>query len=76
MTDYAVLKEIVSIKPEVMSGMPVFRGTRVPIEVVIVELAGGASLEEIFEDYPTLDQDDVRRFLVALSQSAHPQKAA
>ncbi len=52
MSDSAALNEIVSVNREVMSGMPVFRGTRVPIEVVIVELAGGASLEEILRITP------------------------
>jgi uncharacterized protein (DUF433 family) len=74
--DSAILKEIVSIRPDVMSGMPVFRGTRVPIEAVIVDLAGGSSLEEVLKDYPTLDRNDVELFLSALSQSAHPPKAA
>jgi uncharacterized protein (DUF433 family) len=76
MSDNAKLKDIVSIRPDVMSGMPVFRGTRVPIEAVIVDLAGGSSLEEIFEDYPTLDRTDVELFLTALSQSARPPQAA
>jgi uncharacterized protein (DUF433 family) len=50
--------EIVS-DPEVMSGAPVVRGTRVPVETILAYLRGGHTHREIFEDYPTLPVDGI-----------------
>ena len=36
-----------------------FRGTRVPVEVLFDNLADGLPLDEIIESYPTLDRGDV-----------------
>jgi uncharacterized protein (DUF433 family) len=71
-----ILSDIVSIQSDVMSGLPVFRGTRVLIDTVIVELAAGTSLDDILADHPSLDRKDVLLFLSELSQFAQPQKAA
>ena len=45
-------------KPEVMGGRLVFRGTRIPVEVLFDNLADGMSLDEILDAYPTLNRDD------------------
>jgi len=50
----AMAKEIfpgITADPQVMHGRPVIEGTRVPIEVVLGELAGGSSFDEIADDY-------------------------
>jgi uncharacterized protein (DUF433 family) len=44
--------------PEVMGGRLVFRGTRIPVEVLFENLADGMSLDEILDSYPTLNRDD------------------
>jgi uncharacterized protein (DUF433 family) len=41
----------VTIDPEVVHGRPVVAGTRVPVEVVVGELAGGSSFEDVMQDY-------------------------
>ena len=38
----------------VMSGEPVFVGTRIPVETILIYIAGGSSARVIYEDYPTL----------------------
>jgi uncharacterized protein (DUF433 family) len=43
--------------PEVMGGRLVFRGTRIPVEVLFENLADGMSLDEILDAYPTLNRD-------------------
>jgi uncharacterized protein (DUF433 family) len=45
--------------PDVMSGEPVVRGTRVPARTILAYLRGGHTNVEIFEDYPTLPIDGV-----------------
>jgi uncharacterized protein (DUF433 family) len=59
--DAIVLKDlgrIVTIDPQILAGRPVFRGTRVPIEILFENLADGMSLDEILLEYPTIDRDD------------------
>ena len=44
--------------PNVMGGRRVFRGTRIPAEVLLENLADGMSLDEILDAYPTLNRED------------------
>jgi uncharacterized protein (DUF433 family) len=43
--------------PEIMGGRLVFRGTRIPVEVLFENLADGMSLDEILDAYPGLTRD-------------------
>jgi uncharacterized protein (DUF433 family) len=44
---------------DILGGRPVFRGTRVPVEVLFENLEDGLSIDEILESYPSLNRDDV-----------------
>ena len=44
----------VCIDREIMSGTPVFVGTRTPIQTLFDYIEGGESLEEFLEDYPSV----------------------
>lgn len=50
----------------VLGGRPTFRGTRVQAEILFENLAEGYSIDEIIENFPTLDRDKVR---LALTQA-------
>jgi uncharacterized protein (DUF433 family) len=41
----------ITLDSQVVHGRPVLAGTRVPVEVVVGELAGGSSFEDIMADY-------------------------
>lgn len=70
------LDELIVSNPEVMGGRRVFRGTRVPVEVLFENLADGMSVDEILSEYDTLDRDDVVRVLeLTSSRLAHPWAA-
>jgi uncharacterized protein (DUF433 family) len=45
--------------PEILGRRPVFRGTRVPVEVLFENLEAGLSIDEIIEAYPSLNREDV-----------------
>jgi uncharacterized protein (DUF433 family) len=45
--------------PDILGGRPVFRGTRVPVEVLFENLEDGLSIDEIIESYPSLNKEDV-----------------
>lgn len=51
------LKDLISIDPEVLSGQPVFKGTRVPIETLFDHLEAGVSLEAFLTDFPTVSKE-------------------
>ena len=54
--------------PRVLSGKPVVRGTRIPVEVVLSYLARHPDFNDLFTDYPRLTMDDVKACL-AFAQS-------
>ena len=51
-------KEIIS-DPEILSGTPVFAGTRIPLDQVIGLIRKGTPDSELAEDFPSLNQEDL-----------------
>jgi uncharacterized protein (DUF433 family) len=51
------MKPVIVIDPDVMSGTPCFRSTRVPFKNLIDYLEGGHSLGEFLEQFPTVTRD-------------------
>jgi uncharacterized protein (DUF433 family) len=60
--------ERITIDPEIRSGKPVIRGTRITVRDVLEYMAGGMSPEEILEDFPQLKQEDIRAVLAFAAQ--------
>ena len=59
------MADIVVRDPDVLSGRPVFRGTRVPVEVLFENLEDGLTIDEIVQSYPSLNRDDLVACLAA-----------
>ena len=53
----------ISIDPEVRSGKPCVKGTRITVFDVLEYLAGGMSEDEILADFPSLIREDIRACL-------------
>jgi uncharacterized protein (DUF433 family) len=51
------LKSIVRVDPNVMSGTPVFAGTRVPVKNLLDYLVAGDSLERFLDHFPTVSRE-------------------
>jgi uncharacterized protein (DUF433 family) len=49
--------EIIVIDKDILSGQPVFKGTRVPIESLFDHLEAGVSLDEFLEDFPSVSKE-------------------
>jgi len=47
----------ISIDPEIMSGTPVFAGTRVPIQNLFDYIEGGEDLNEFLDDFPSVTKE-------------------
>ncbi len=58
-----MLNDIIQIDPEILSGAPVFKGTRVPIKALFDYLEGGKTLDSFFEDYPVVKHSQVTSLL-------------
>jgi uncharacterized protein (DUF433 family) len=53
----------ISVDPKILSGKPVFKGTRIPLSIVLQMLRDGATFQKIIEEYPKLTEDDIRAAL-------------
>ena len=56
---------IISASPDVMSGKPVFAGTRVPVQTLLDYLKAGESIDDFLEGFPTVKREQVIAFLEA-----------
>ena len=54
-------------QPDMMGGKPCIRGMRVTVGTIVRLIASGATPEEILDDYPYLDREDIT---AALSYAA------
>ena len=52
-----------SSSPEILSGTPVFAGTRVPIRTLIDYLEGGETIDDFLAGFPTVKREQVVAFL-------------
>ena len=53
----------ITIDPKILSGKPVFKGTRIPISIVLRMLRDGATFQKIMEEYPRLTEEDIKAAL-------------
>jgi uncharacterized protein (DUF433 family) len=56
--------------PDTLHGSPRFRNTRIPVAVVLDNLAAGVSVEELFEEYPTLPKEAIPAALAYAAELA------
>lgn len=65
------LLDRITLNPEVRSGKPIIRGTRITVTDILEYLAGGMSEDEILDDFPNLSREDIR---AALSFAAERER--
>jgi len=51
----------ITFDPDIMGGRACIRGMRIPVSVVVGQIAHEATHEEILNDYPDLEREDVRQ---------------
>jgi uncharacterized protein (DUF433 family) len=54
---------IVTSSPDILSGTPVFSGTRVPVQALIDYLEGGETIDDFLAGFPTVRREQVVGFL-------------
>ncbi len=57
------LMDRITTQPDVMGGKPTIRGLRMTVGTIIGLLAAGHSIEKILQDYPYLEEADIRAAL-------------
>ena len=55
--------ERITFDPNIMGGRACIRGMRIPVSVIVKQIAHGASRAEVLADYPDLEQEDVLQAL-------------
>ncbi len=53
----------ITADPAIFGGKPIIRGMRIPVELILGLLAQDVSLDEILEDYPDLEREDIQACL-------------
>jgi len=59
----------ITVDPEILSGTPVFSGTRVPVQTLIDCILDGETLETFLRNYPTVRRDYAVSLLEHLNES-------
>jgi uncharacterized protein (DUF433 family) len=66
--------ERIEINPKIMLGVPVIRGTRIPLESIVRKMSEGTDEKALLQAYPTLTSNDVRAALrYAADSLAHEE---
>ncbi len=60
----------IEINPKILLGKPVFKGTRIPLYVVLDLLAEGETIQEIIKAYPDLTEEDIKAAIRFASDTA------
>ena len=61
--DKKLLNRIV-VNSRIMVGKPVIKGTRIPVYMIVRQIAQGMTTKEILEDYPRLKKEDIKAALL------------
>lgn len=54
----------ITFNKDILCGKPLIRGLRISVEMILELLAKGTTEEEILQDYPQLEPDDLRAALL------------
>lgn len=52
-------RELITSDPNILSGKPAIKGTRIAVEQILDELASGTTVEELLEQYPCLYREAI-----------------
>lgn len=58
-----MISNLVVSNPDILSGTPIFAGTRVPIKTLTDYLEHGKSIDDFLDDFPSVSRNQIVRFL-------------
>jgi len=59
----------IELNPKVCNGKPVIKGTRIPVSVILEQIAEGESWADLLSGYPELEKDDIKAALIYARES-------
>ena len=65
------LTDRITMNPQVMKGKPTIRNMRFSVAQMLELLAGGMSFQEILDDYPYIEQEDIQASLMYAAMLAN-----
>ena len=71
------MKEIgdrITVDPDVLVGKPTIRGMRISVEQILKALAAGVTTQDLLQDYPELEEDDIKASLLYASQLVEEER--
>lgn len=75
----SVSHQLITKSPDVLSGTPVFAGTRVPVKNLLDYLRAGDSVDTFLEDFPSVSREQVDAVLtlaeILLMERVHARAA-
>ncbi len=70
------MSRLVTKDPEVLSGIPVFAGTRVPVQNLLDYIKSGLSINDFLDDFPGVEKSTVLALLDQLDLDVDDKKEA
>jgi uncharacterized protein (DUF433 family) len=64
----------ITIDPKIMVGKPTIRGLRITVDQILKALATGISTDELLEDYPELEKEDIEAALLYAAELVEEEK--
>jgi uncharacterized protein (DUF433 family) len=68
-------RDYIHSDPEILSGKPIIKGSRLPVDFLLGLLANGWSEEQLFDSYPNLTRDSLRAVFAFAAESTRNERA-
>jgi len=65
--------ERITFDPSIMGGRACIRGMRIPVSVIVGQIAYGATWDEVLDGYPDLEREDVQQALEYAAWLTHEE---
>ena len=59
-----VTTDRIELNPKVCNGRPVIKGTRIPVSVILEQVAEGETWDKLLAGYPELEKEDIQAALL------------
>jgi uncharacterized protein (DUF433 family) len=68
-----IMFDRITFESQIMGGRACIRGLRIPVSVVVGQIAHGATWEEVLAGYPDLERDDIQQSLEYAAWLTHEE---
>ena len=59
-----IMMDRIELNPKVCNGKPVIKGTRIPVSVILEQIAEGETWDKLLAGYPELEKEDIQAALL------------